>query len=89
MLWWNTYKAHWVLVSHALQVPPMEVEVTETQLHQRGFWYGVPRLLQDTANIQQVLGNVHEQVSLRRLSSEKIPEWGIPVPLFDISNAVR
>ena len=79
---------HWVLISHVLQFPPVEVEVAETQLHQCGFWYGVPHLLQDTANIQQVLGNVHEQVSLCHLSSEKIPEWGNPVSLFDISDVV-
>ena len=79
---------YWVLISHVLQVPPVKVEVAETRLHQCGFWYGVPRLLPDTANIQQVLGNVHEQVSLHHLSLEKIPEWGNPVPLLGIRNVV-
>ena len=73
-----TYEAHWMVVSHTLQVPPMKVEAMEARFHQGSFWYGIPSLLQDTADVQQVLGYVDKSVRLHCLRSEKIPKWGNP-----------
>ena len=67
-----------MVVSHTLQVPPMKVEVTEAEFHQLLFWYGIPGLLQATADVQQVLGYIDESVPLGCLTSEKIPKQGNP-----------
>ena len=84
----HTYKAHWMVIGHMLQVPPMKVEVVETRFHQCLFWYVIPGLLQDTADVQQVLGYVEESVPLGCLTSEKIPKQGNPFFLYGIINAV-
>ena len=74
----HTYEAHWMVFSHTLQVPPMKVKVAEARFHQGLFGYGIPGLLQDTADVQQVLGYIDESVPLGCLTSEKIPKQGNP-----------
>ena len=67
-----------MVIHHMLQVPPIKVKIMEARFHKLLFWYGIPHLLQDTADVQQVLGYVDKSVLLCHLRFEKIPKQGNP-----------